>query len=88
MEGIVTTFLPNNWQRMFIHAYIKHIHMTLQLMFSDYNYNVQLVYEKTFLDKELSPAKTRAFFLPWIWEKRNIFGRYRLVQRIPKSASA
>ncbi|KAG0576973.1 hypothetical protein KC19_5G122400 [Ceratodon purpureus] len=45
------------------------------------------VYEQIFLDKELSPSRTRAFFLPWIWEKSNTFGIYRLLRRINKSAS-
>lgn len=45
------------------------------------------VYELRFLDKELSPAKTRAFFFPWIWEKSNKFGTYRLLRRMNESAS-
>jgi len=45
------------------------------------------VFEKRFLDKELSPAKYRAFFIPWTWESANTFGKYRLLKRINKSAS-
>ena len=48
---------------------------------------VQPVFEKRFLDKELSPAKYRAFFIPWTWESANTFGKYRLLKRINKSAS-
>lgn len=37
-----------------------------------------------YLDRELSPATYRSFFIPYLWERRNVFGKYRLLRRIPK----
>jgi hypothetical protein len=46
----------------------------------------QVIYAQRYLDKERSPAKYRAFFLPWAWEKSNQFGTYRLLKRIRKAS--
>ncbi|KAM5586234.1 dol-P-Man:Man(6)GlcNAc(2)-PP-Dol alpha-1,2-mannosyltransferase [Rosa sericea] len=37
-----------------------------------------------YLDRELSPAKYRSFFIPYVWMHKNIFGMYKLLRRIPK----
>ncbi|KAK4255888.1 hypothetical protein QN277_008824 [Acacia crassicarpa] len=37
-----------------------------------------------YLDRELSPAKYRSFFIPYLWQDRNVFGMYKLLRRIPK----
>lgn len=37
-----------------------------------------------YLDRELSPAKYRSFFIPYLWQERNVFGMYKLLRRIPK----
>ncbi|KAL6196612.1 hypothetical protein ACLB2K_032226 [Fragaria x ananassa] len=37
-----------------------------------------------YLDRELSPAKYRSFFIPYVWMHKNIFGKYKLLRRIPK----
>ncbi|KAF3791813.1 Dol-P-ManMan(6)GlcNAc(2)-PP-Dol alpha-1-2-mannosyltransferase [Nymphaea thermarum] len=36
-----------------------------------------------YLDRELSPAKYRAFFIPYLWQQNNVFGLYKLLKRIP-----
>ncbi|CAA6665615.1 unnamed protein product [Spirodela intermedia] len=36
-----------------------------------------------FLDRELSPAVYRSFFIPHLWHKENAFGLYRLLRRVP-----
>ncbi|KAJ6793707.1 dol-P-Man:Man(6)GlcNAc(2)-PP-Dol alpha-1,2-mannosyltransferase [Iris pallida] len=40
-----------------------------------------------YLDRELSPTLYRSFFIPYVWQTRNVFGIYRLIKRIPKSDS-
>ncbi|XP_021892926.1 dol-P-Man:Man(6)GlcNAc(2)-PP-Dol alpha-1,2-mannosyltransferase [Carica papaya] len=37
-----------------------------------------------FLDRELSPALYRSFFIPHKWQAKNVFGKYQLLKRIPK----
>ncbi|KAE8691853.1 14-3-3 brain family protein [Hibiscus syriacus] len=37
-----------------------------------------------YLDSELSPAKYRSFFIPHLWEHKNVFGTYKLLKRISK----
>ncbi|KAI4333577.1 hypothetical protein L6164_018364 [Bauhinia variegata] len=37
-----------------------------------------------YLDRELSPAKYRSFFIPYLWMEKNVFGMYKLLKRIPK----
>ncbi|CAN6443771.1 unnamed protein product [Victoria cruziana] len=37
-----------------------------------------------YMDRELSPAKYRAFFIPYLWQRNNVFGLYKLLKRIPK----
>ncbi|PQP93085.1 dol-P-Man:Man(6)GlcNAc(2)-PP-Dol alpha-1 2-mannosyltransferase [Prunus yedoensis var. nudiflora] len=37
-----------------------------------------------YLDRELSPAKYRSFFIPYLWQRKNIFGMYKLLRRVPK----
>ncbi|PON33003.1 GPI mannosyltransferase [Parasponia andersonii] len=37
-----------------------------------------------YLDRELSPALYRSFFIPYLWQHKNIFGMYKLLKRIPK----
>ncbi|GFP78661.1 dol-p-man:man(6)glcnac(2)-pp-dol alpha-1 2-mannosyltransferase [Phtheirospermum japonicum] len=38
-----------------------------------------------YLDRELSPPKYRSFFIPYLWQQKNVFGMYKLLKRIPKS---
>ncbi|CAI9754965.1 unnamed protein product [Fraxinus pennsylvanica] len=38
-----------------------------------------------YLDRELSPSKYRSFFIPYLWQQKNVFGLYKLLKRIPKS---
>ncbi|XP_073123149.1 alpha-1,2-mannosyltransferase ALG9 [Henckelia pumila] len=38
-----------------------------------------------YLDRELSPPKYRSFFVPYLWQQKNVFGLYKLLKRIPKS---
>ncbi|KAJ6830032.1 dol-P-Man:Man(6)GlcNAc(2)-PP-Dol alpha-1,2-mannosyltransferase [Iris pallida] len=40
-----------------------------------------------YLDREMSPALYRSFFIPYIWQTKNVFGMYRLLKRIPKNDS-
>ncbi|RZC89683.1 hypothetical protein C5167_036295 [Papaver somniferum] len=37
-----------------------------------------------YLDRELSPAKYRSFFIPYVWGHMNVFGMYKLLRRIPE----
>ncbi|XP_065033015.1 dol-P-Man:Man(6)GlcNAc(2)-PP-Dol alpha-1,2-mannosyltransferase-like [Musa acuminata AAA Group] len=41
-----------------------------------------------FLDRELSPATYRSFFIPYKWQEKNVFGLYKLLKKIPKSGQA
>ncbi|KVG40367.1 GPI mannosyltransferase [Cynara cardunculus var. scolymus] len=34
-----------------------------------------------YLDRELSPPLHRSFFIPYVWEEKNIFGIYKLLKR-------
>ncbi|CAO2161523.1 unnamed protein product [Urochloa humidicola] len=36
-----------------------------------------------FLDRELSPALYRSFFVPYKWQQNNAFGLYKLLRRLP-----
>ncbi|XP_022872626.1 uncharacterized protein LOC111391610 [Olea europaea var. sylvestris] len=38
-----------------------------------------------YLDRELSPPKYRSFFIPYLWQQKNVFGLYKLLKRLPKS---
>ncbi|XP_010915516.1 alpha-1,2-mannosyltransferase ALG9 [Elaeis guineensis] len=38
-----------------------------------------------FLDRELSPAIHRSFFIPYHWQQKNVFGWYKLLRRIHKT---
>ncbi|XP_038985116.1 dol-P-Man:Man(6)GlcNAc(2)-PP-Dol alpha-1,2-mannosyltransferase isoform X2 [Phoenix dactylifera] len=38
-----------------------------------------------FLDRELSPAIHRSFFIPYQWQQKNVFGWYKLLRRIHKT---
>lgn len=38
-----------------------------------------------YLDRELSPPKYRSFFIPYLWQQKNVFGLYKLLRRIPNS---
>ncbi|KAL6553503.1 mannosyltransferase [Orobanche gracilis] len=38
-----------------------------------------------YLDRELSPPKYRSFFIPYLWQQKNVFGMYKLLKKIPKS---
>ncbi|KAK6132645.1 hypothetical protein DH2020_033597 [Rehmannia glutinosa] len=38
-----------------------------------------------YLDRELSPPKYRSFFIPYLWQQKNVFGLYKLLKKIPKS---
>ncbi|KAK7257160.1 hypothetical protein RIF29_30931 [Crotalaria pallida] len=35
-----------------------------------------------YLDRELSPALYRSFFIPHLWQEKNVFGMYKLLKRI------
>ncbi|XXG90193.1 hypothetical protein AAC387_Pa12g2016 [Persea americana] len=35
-----------------------------------------------YLDRELSPPMYRSFFIPYLWQEKNVFGLYRLLRRI------
>ncbi|KAI6687206.1 hypothetical protein NL676_024034 [Syzygium grande] len=35
-----------------------------------------------YLDRELSPAKYRSFFIPYKWHEKNVFGMYKILKRI------
>ncbi|XP_059661425.1 dol-P-Man:Man(6)GlcNAc(2)-PP-Dol alpha-1,2-mannosyltransferase [Cornus florida] len=37
-----------------------------------------------YLDRELSPSMYRSFFIPYLWQQKNVFGMYKLLKRIPK----
>ncbi|KAI8552457.1 hypothetical protein RHMOL_Rhmol06G0268100 [Rhododendron molle] len=37
-----------------------------------------------YLDRELSPPMYRSFFIPYLWQGKNVFGIYKLLKRIPK----
>lgn len=37
-----------------------------------------------YLDRELSPPLHRSFFIPYMWQTKNVFGMYNLYKRIPK----
>lgn len=34
-----------------------------------------------YLDRELSPALYRSFFIPHLWHEKNVFGMYKLLKR-------
>ncbi|XP_051145230.1 dol-P-Man:Man(6)GlcNAc(2)-PP-Dol alpha-1,2-mannosyltransferase [Andrographis paniculata] len=38
-----------------------------------------------YLDREMSPPKFRSFFIPYLWQQKNVFGLYKLLKRIPES---
>ncbi|XP_072999408.1 alpha-1,2-mannosyltransferase ALG9 [Typha latifolia] len=38
-----------------------------------------------FLDRELSPATYRSFFIPYKWQEKNVFGLYKLLRQLPSS---
>ncbi|KAL5731184.1 dextrin dextranase [Ranunculus cassubicifolius] len=40
-----------------------------------------------YLDRELSPALYRSFFIPNLWQQKNVFGLYKLLRRRPKQPS-
>ncbi|XP_047167751.1 dol-P-Man:Man(6)GlcNAc(2)-PP-Dol alpha-1,2-mannosyltransferase isoform X2 [Vigna umbellata] len=35
-----------------------------------------------YLDRELSPALYRSFFIPYLWQEKNVFGTYKLFKRV------
>ncbi|KAK4484676.1 hypothetical protein RD792_007265 [Penstemon davidsonii] len=37
-----------------------------------------------YMDRELSPPKYRSFFIPYLWQQKNVFGLYKLLKRIPQ----
>ncbi|XP_038997860.1 dol-P-Man:Man(6)GlcNAc(2)-PP-Dol alpha-1,2-mannosyltransferase-like [Hibiscus syriacus] len=37
-----------------------------------------------YLDRELSLAKYWSFFIPYLWQEKNVFGMYKLLQRVSK----
>ncbi|WCJ32258.1 Alpha-1 2-mannosyltransferase ALG9 [Euphorbia peplus] len=37
-----------------------------------------------YLDRELSPPLHRSFFIPYLWQQKNVFGMYKLYKRISK----
>lgn len=47
-------------------------------------FSIQVIGALPYLDRELSPAKYRSFFIPYLWQSKNIFGMYKLLRRVPK----
>ncbi|KAK8638237.1 hypothetical protein V6N13_136675 [Hibiscus sabdariffa] len=41
-----------------------------------------------YLDRELSPAKYRSFFIPYLWQEKNVFGMYKLLKRLSNTDSS
>ncbi|CAI0377148.1 unnamed protein product [Linum tenue] len=41
-----------------------------------------------YLDRELSPPFYRSFFIPFLWQEKNVFGMYKLLKRVPKEQQA
>lgn len=39
-----------------------------------------------YLDRELSPPMYRSFFIPYLWQEKNVFGIYKLLKRIPNDS--
>ncbi|KAJ8423603.1 hypothetical protein Cgig2_018449 [Carnegiea gigantea] len=37
-----------------------------------------------YVDRELSPPLYRSFFIPYLWQNKNVFGLYKLLRQIPK----
>ncbi|KAL3821250.1 hypothetical protein ACJIZ3_007155 [Penstemon smallii] len=37
-----------------------------------------------YMDRELSPPMYRSFFIPYLWQQKNVFGLYKLLKRIPQ----
>ncbi|KAL6999618.1 mannosyltransferase [Sarracenia purpurea var. burkii] len=44
----------------------------------------EIVAALPYLDRELSPPIYRSFFIPYLWQQKNVFGMYKLLKRIPK----
>lgn len=38
-----------------------------------------------YLDRELSPAIYRSYFIPYLWHEKNVFGLYKLLRKIPQN---
>jgi alpha-1,2-mannosyltransferase len=47
-------------------------------------YVFQAIAALPYLDRELSPALYRSFFIPYLWQEKNVFGMYKLFRRITK----
>jgi alpha-1,2-mannosyltransferase len=47
------------------------------------NSELQTLAAVPFLDRELSPALYRSFFIPHRWQQNNVFGLYKLLRRLP-----
>ncbi|XP_028056503.1 dol-P-Man:Man(6)GlcNAc(2)-PP-Dol alpha-1,2-mannosyltransferase-like isoform X1 [Camellia sinensis] len=43
----------------------------------------EIVAALPYLDRELSPPLYRSFFIPFLWQQKNVFGVYKLLKRIP-----
>lgn len=37
-----------------------------------------------YLDREFSPSMYRSFFIPYLWQEKNVFGMYKLFKRVSK----
>ncbi|GAV91922.1 Glyco_transf_22 domain-containing protein [Cephalotus follicularis] len=37
-----------------------------------------------YMDRELSPSMYRSFFIPYLWQQKNVFGMYKLFRKIKK----
>uniref|UniRef100_A0A6N2NH03 Mannosyltransferase n=1 Tax=Salix viminalis TaxID=40686 RepID=A0A6N2NH03_SALVM len=37
-----------------------------------------------YLDREFSPSMYRSFFIPYLWQEKNVFGMYKLLKRVSK----
>lgn len=42
---------------------------------------LQVVAALPYLDREFSPPLHRSFFIPFMWEEKNVFGMYKLLKR-------
>jgi alpha-1,2-mannosyltransferase len=49
---------------------------------------LQVVGALPYLDRELSPSTYRSFFIPYLWQEKNVFGMYKLLKRVSKLFSA
>ncbi|KAG6755222.1 hypothetical protein POTOM_041040 [Populus tomentosa] len=47
-------------------------------------YALQPIAALPYLDREFSPSMYRSFFIPYLWQEKNVFGMYKLFKRVSK----